>query len=128
MMHNASKEELTELLIELEKLSPYTLDQYQDNATKHSVYEGEGLWYYALGICGEGGEFADKIKKMHREERKLTDEFKLELAKELGDVLWYLSQAAKAMGYKFSEIAEINDKKLEDRRARKVQFGDGDNR
>lgn len=78
--------------------------------------------YNSLGLAGETGEFVEKFKKRIRDgvfDKELT-------AKELGDVLWYLSQLASDIGYTLEDIAKMNLKKLADRRARNVIHGSGD--
>ena len=84
----------------------------------------EALSYCALGLCGEAGEYAEKIKK------KLRDgTFEKELAvKELGDVLWYVTRSAAELGYTLEQVANINYNKLRDRQQRDVLGGSGDTR
>jgi NTP pyrophosphatase (non-canonical NTP hydrolase) len=80
--------------------------------------------YNSLGLAGETGEFVEKMKKRIRDgtfDREAT-------AKELGDVLWYLSQLAKDLDYTLEDIAKMNLKKLADRRARNKIHGSGDER
>lgn len=64
----------------------------------------------ALGLCGESGEVADAIKKTVFQGHPLVRE---KVAEELGDVLWYVSLVAYAIGYNLEEIAERNIAKLE---------------
>ena len=84
------------------------------------------LIYPTLGLVGEAGEFADKVKKMIRD--GITGNVYEELAKELGDVLWYLSVCAEYIGFDLSTIVDMNMEKLNDRRARDMVHGEGDNR
>lgn len=91
------------------------------------------LVYPALGLAGEAGEFVDKVKKNWRNNQSmtaanLTPEQKMEFAKELGDVLWYITACAKELGIPLGEIAELNVMKLLDRRKRGVIKSEGDNR
>ncbi len=67
---------------------------------------------WSLGLAGEAGEFADMMKKVHGHGHTLDKE---KAAKELGDVLWYLSVLADSIGFKLSEIAEKNVQKLKAR-------------
>lgn len=100
-------------------------DEYQKEAAKFAKDEiKENLPYLALGLVGESGEIAEKIKKLIR------DDFidgKAVIA-ELGDVLWYLSQLANYWGVSFEHIAQQNIDKLSSRQARGVISGSGDNR
>lgn len=82
-----------------------------------------------LGLIGESGEFADKVKKIIRDKNgKLSDEDKAEIVKELGDVLWYVNSLAHLLGTNLSDVAEQNLAKLASRKARGVLGGKGDNR
>lgn len=85
----------------------------------------------ALGLTGESGEVADKIKKYYRVEHnpvETHEKLKQEVAKELGDVLWYVARLSDAMGYTLEEVMEMNIQKLRDRQDRNVIHGEGDNR
>jgi len=106
-----------------------TLNEYQEIAIKEAFYEKDDLVYNALGITGEAGEIADSIKKMFRDDGgKLTEERRESLKKELGDVLWYISNMAKKLNISLDDVAKTNIKKIRDRKARGVQHGSGDNR
>ena len=78
----------------------------------------------ALGLCGETGEVAEKVKKQVRDGVFNRHE----VAKELGDVLWYLSNLANDIGYNLDEIADMNIEKLTSRKNRDKIKGSGDNR
>lgn len=98
-------------------------DDYQDKTGETAVYpEDSAISYLALGLNGEAGEVAEKIKKSIRDDKEL------ELEKELGDVLWYLARLADELGYDLSEVADTNLDKLLDRKDRGKIHGDGDNR
>lgn len=104
---------------------------YQKTIRKTAIYphQGDNLAYPALGLTGEAGEVADKVKKLIRDAGgKLSDERREEMIKELGDVLWYLAALASELGVELDEVALKNIKKVIDRKARGVLTGDGDNR
>jgi len=101
-------------------------NEYQDFVKTMKVYpEKHAIVYPALGIAGEGGEVAEKVKKWLRGDKELD---KLELLKEAGDVLWYLASLADDLGYTMQEMVDENVKKLSSRKERGVQKGSGDNR
>lgn len=105
---------------------PMTMDEYQQEALTTAIYpQNRALEYLALKLCGESGEVAEKIGKSIRDNKPLDDK---DLAKELGDVLWYIANLADYLGYELSEIAEMNLTKLKDRQNRGVLGGSGDNR
>ena len=82
-----------------------------------------------LGLTGESGELADKVKKVMRDKHgDFTEEDRVAILKELGDVLWYVSEISLYLDMPLSELAEINLKKLASRKARGVLDGAGDER
>lgn len=108
-----------------------TFDEYQEQSKGTAQYSGfVPPWVYlALGLAGESGEVVDKIKKVVRNnDGVFTDESKLEIQKELGDVLWYVSQLCEQLGLSMDEVARTNRAKLDDRKARGVLKSGGDNR
>ena len=85
--------------------------------------------YPALGLAGETGEVADKIKKVYRDNGGLFGgEHKRAIAKELGDVLWYLTNLAEDLGFNLSDVAQMNADKIESRMTRDKIHGEGDDR
>ena len=107
------------------------LADYQSRSRATAVYPGAGenLLYPTLGLCGEAGEVAEKIKKMIRDDGGvLSDERRAALSKELGDVLWYLAQIATEADLELDAIAEANIEKLTSRHRRNVLQGSGDDR
>ena len=107
------------------------LSDYQERSRATAVYPGAGenLLYPTLGLCGEAGEVAEKVKKMIRDDGgMLSEERRLALAGELGDVLWYLAQLATEAGLDLDALAAENLAKLESRRRRNVLQGSGDDR
>ena len=103
-------------------------NEYQKLARSTAVYpEEHKVVYPALGLCGEAGEVADKIKKTIRGDSSL-DEVTGDIAMELGDVLWYVAVLADDLGITLDQIANWNVDKLQRRmRSNKIK-GDGDNR
>ena len=98
-------------------------DQYQRKASETAIYpEENAVQFLSLGLNGESGEVAEKVKKSVRD----GEELKLE--KELGDVLWYLSALATELDLSLEEIAEKNIEKIKDREERNLLKGEGDNR
>lgn len=107
------------------------LSDYQARSRATAVYPGAGenLLYPTLGLCGEAGEVAEKIKKMVRDDGgELSAERRDALAKELGDVLWYLAQIATEADLDLGDIAGANLEKLLSRQRRSVLTGSGDDR
>jgi len=104
---------------------------YQKQARKTAVYPnlGNNFIYPTLGLTGEAGEVAEKIKKVLRDKKGFIDRnTQRELKKELGDVLWYLANLATEIGLSLEEIAVQNLKKLSSRKKRGKIHGSGDNR
>lgn len=90
---------------------------------------GNNYVYPTLGLTGEAGEFADKIKKIIRDkEGVISAEDRVGLLKELGDVLWYVTSCARELDSSLPEVAEMNITKLLDRNKRNVLQGEGDER
>jgi NTP pyrophosphatase (non-canonical NTP hydrolase) len=107
------------------------LSDYQHRSRATAVYPGAGdnLTYPALGLCGEAGECAEKVKKAIRDDGgDLTPERRDALAAELGDVLWYMAQLATEAGLDLDQVAEDNLAKLLSRQRRGVLQGSGDAR
>jgi NTP pyrophosphatase (non-canonical NTP hydrolase) len=105
--------------------------EYQNLALATAIYPKKYETIYpALGLCGEAGEVAEKIKKSIRDglHNWPDEQFKEELTKELGDVLWYISALASDLDISLNEIAESNLQKLASRKKRNVIGGSGDNR
>jgi NTP pyrophosphatase (non-canonical NTP hydrolase) len=105
--------------------------EYQRLSRRTATYPraGADMTYPALGLCGEAGEVAEKVKKTIRDDGGvLSDERREALARELGDVLWYTAQLATEAGLELEEIAEDNLEKLLSRQRRGVLRGSGDDR
>lgn len=108
------------------------MNAYQEKATKTAFFDPQVLNPIAavtLGLTGETGEVAEKIKKLFRNDKgALTDETREELKRELGDVLWYISQLARLLDISLDDVAAANIEKLADRNKRGVIKSSGDNR
>ena len=110
--------------------------EYQNLAMDTANYpEKYEIVYPALGLCGEAGKVAEKIKKRIRDgldnyglNPYQKKQFKEELTKELGDVLWYIAALASDLDISLNEIAENNVQKLASRKKRNKIGGSGDNR
>ena len=113
--------------------APLTLDMYQREAFKVAEYPGigtpEGLVYTTLGLTGEAGELANHLKKVMRDDgHEMTPERRKAMLGELGDILWYVSQCAKEMGFTMNEVGQANLEKLASRSVRGKIQGSGDHR
>lgn len=108
-----------------------TFNEYQQRTTKMAMVadDDKRLLIYLLGLSGETGEVSEKFKKMFRDKGgEMSPEFKADVKKELGDVLWYVSSISQELGFTLEDVAKANIEKIENRRARNVQHGSGDNR
>ena len=107
-----------------------TLNEYQQHALETAIYpENRKIIYPTLGLTGEAGEVADKVKKVIRDgHEEFTDEKRLEIVKEIGDVLWYCATLSRDLGYDLDEVARMNVEKLRSRMQRHLISGSGDNR
>lgn len=108
------------------------LNDYQKKAHKTAIYPplgGQGWVYPALGLSGEAGEIANKLKKIIRDKKGvLSDKDKQAIKSELGDVLWYVAELARQLGLNLDEVAEDNITKLSNRKKQDKLTGSGDNR
>jgi NTP pyrophosphatase (non-canonical NTP hydrolase) len=107
------------------------LRTYQQRSRETARYPqvGANPIYPTLGLCGEAGEVADKVKKVLRDREGCFDDAVIQdLRLELGDVLWYVAQLATELELDLDEIAEANLAKLASRAARNVISGSGDRR
>ena len=108
-----------------------TFKSYQSLARETARYPnlGANLAYPVLGLCGESGEVAEKVKKIFRDNDGWADESRTaELKKELGDVLWYIAALCWELDIEMSEVAQMNINKLRGRSERGKIQGSGDNR
>ena len=107
-----------------------TINEYQEGALRTAIYpESRRIIYPTLGLTGEAGEVADKVKKVIRDNNdEFTDERKQQIALELGDVMWYAATLAHVLGYSLDEICQMNLDKLASRMQRNQLHGSGDER
>lgn len=108
-----------------------TFHEYQIKASETARFPDKDLIfiYTALGLVGEAGEVAEKIKKIWRDKNKQIDDTdREEIKKEMGDVLWYLSQLSENLGINLDDVAQANINKTQSRLARNLINGSGDNR
>ena len=106
------------------------LDMYQKVALTTAIYPREqAIIYPTLGLTGEAGEVANKVKKIIRDGSNFKDEKLVsEIKAEIGDCLWYIAVLASDFDIKLSDIASANLEKLEKRKEKGTIHGSGDNR
>lgn len=107
-----------------------TLNEYQQTTLETADCPEEyRIVYPALGMAGEAGEVADKVKKVIRDNNADFSPLRCEeIAMEIGDVLWCCAVLAGRIGYRLDTIARMDNRKLESRRLRGKLGGSGDNR
>lgn len=107
-----------------------TFAEYQEGAASTAIYPKHlAVIYPALGLAGEAGEAANKVKKVFRDSEGMPDPAaRAAIAKEIGGVLWYCAALASDLGFCLGKIAETNLTVLSDRQARGVLGGSGDDR
>jgi len=106
-------------------------NDYQTSALKTAIYPNQGSnpVYPTLGLVGEAGEVAEKVKKLIRDEGGvLTDPVREKIALELSDVCWYVAVLAFELDFTLEEVMQMNLAKLASRQERGVLTGSGDNR
>ncbi len=104
-------------------------DEYQTRSRETAIYpdRGSNYVYPTLGLAGEAGEVAEKVKKVIRDKNGIMDqETKEKISKELGDVLWYVAQLATELDLSLDDIADANISKLQSRKERGSLSGSGD--
>lgn len=109
-----------------------TLDDYTDFVKETSILTEVNLHpvaYAALGMTGEAGEVSDKVKKIFRDKNGVFSEIdRLDIERELGDTLWYLTLTAKELGYSLKDVVRMNVSKIKNRYNNGTIHGNGDNR
>lgn len=109
---------------------------YQRQVAQTAIYPNAGdrasfagLAYVTLGLTGEAGEIANKVKKIARDYNGvISATTRAQLADELADCLWYVAQFATQLGFDLDAIAQGNLAKVADCKACGVLQGSGDNR
>ena len=106
------------------------LDMYQQVAKTTAIYPREqAIIYPTLGLTGEAGEVANKVKKIIRDgTNKNNENLVQEISAEIGDCLWYIAILADDVGVKLSDIANSNLEKLANRKKNNTIHGSGDTR
>ena len=107
------------------------LNEYQDEAMKFASYPdvGKNIVYVTLGLVGESGETAEKVKKVIRDQGGIMLPHNKEaIIREISDCLWYLAALSAELGTDLETVAKINLEKLQSRKDRGVIGGSGDNR
>ena len=107
-----------------------TFNEYQQAARGTAIYPQDmKVVYPTIGLAGETGEVAEKVKKTIRDKAGSFDaDTTRELAKELGDVLWYIAAIAGDLGLDLDDVAQMNIDKIHSRQDRNLLHGQGDNR
>jgi len=113
------------------QLSSITAADYQSRACETAIFpKHQAMEYLTLGLTGEAGEIANKVKKFIRD-GATKDEYlakRIEIGYEIGDVLWYCAVLAEELEMNLGHIMEKNLEKLADRHKRGKISGSGDNR
>src|SRR3989304_2613411 len=112
----------------IEKIEKF--QDYQNYTNCTAIYPKEnmgGLDYVVLGLTGEAGEIANKVKKIIRDDSGIiTNEKRTQILDELGDVLWYAAQICEVLGGELNEVATVNVNKLLARKEKNTIQGSGD--
>ena len=124
-MLNETDLEAWEYYNETYKNKDMSLNEYQSAAAKTAVYKtAHQILYPALGLAGEAGEVANKVKKMLRDNEFDRDA----IVAEIGDVLWYIAALSRDLNVNLQDIALANIEKLYGRKERGTLKGSGDKR
>ena len=107
-----------------------TFNDYDEFVKGMKIYpEQFNTIYPALGLAGEAGEIAEKVKKVLRDnEGEWTADTKAAVLDELGDPLWYITALAQDLGFTLQDVIDNNVSKLTSRKSRGVLVGSGDDR
>src|ERR1700686_5131663 len=105
-----------------------TFDEYDLRSQRRAIYPnvGDNILYPVLGVCGEAGELAEKLKKCLRDKdgQVLGEDHRL-IVKEVGDVLWYLAAVCRELGVSLEHAARMNLEKVDGRHGRGTLHGSG---
>ena len=108
-------------------MSNITATEYQKKAKETAIFPADkALEYLSLGLVGEAGEIANKVKKLIRDKKVLLDT--TVISSEIGDVLWYCAMLADYLDVNLGKIMDDNLDKLKSRKQRGTLGGTGDNR
>lgn len=108
-----------------------TLELYEKFMKTSKFYPQDKLpiTYPVLGLNGEAGEAAEKVKKCWRDNNGIfTDDIKKSILKELADTLWYIWAAADDMGYTLEDVMKTSIEKVDNRKKTNTIHGNGDDR
>ena len=109
----------------------HLLEEYEEfmQSSKDYPVDKLSITYPALGLNGEAGEVAEKVKKCWRDNNGVfTDEINKAILKELADVLWYIWACADDMGYTLEDVILTSMKKVKERQETNTVHGSGDDR
>lgn len=122
------EQEAENFLKEKYKMSDFR--SYQLSASSTAIYpDNYKILYPALGLAGEAGEVANKVKKIVRDgPENMPKDWRDQLASEIGDVLWYCAALATDLNLSLATIASQNEAKLRRRKEADTLGGSGDNR
>lgn len=108
-------------------MSNITATEYQKKAKETAIFPADkALEYLSLGLVGEAGEVANKVKKLIRDKKVLHNT--TVISSEIGDVLWYCAMLADYLDVNLGKIMDDNLDKLKSRKQRGTLGGTGDNR
>lgn len=113
-----------------ERYKDMTFSEYQELVKETAIYPStHRVLYPALGMAGEAGEVANKVKKIIRDGvENQPESWRTDIAKEIGDVLWYCAALAHDLNVPLSLIAAQNRDKLLARKEKGTLQGSGDDR
>lgn len=105
------------------------LNEYEKIMATSKVYDTLPIIYPALGMNGEAGEVAEKVKKCIRDNNGIFGgQIKKDILRELADVLWYIWATADDMGFTLEDVMKIGIEKVQERQKTNTVHGSGDNR